>query len=165
MRGLIQVLQPLCRLMSIVSIILLGLLAFPIAYDATMRAFGKPTIWVFETTLYLFIAGGFLANTLAMSSGAHFRVMILAQAFPSLKPALDWLALILTLLFSILLIGTGSYFVWYSWSNDILSASLLEVPLWIPQLAIPIGGVGLFLQTLIHICEGKMPEGKEAIME
>jgi C4-dicarboxylate transporter DctQ subunit len=160
MTGFKTIAEWICQVMTMASMALLGILAFPIAFDATMRALGHPTLWVFEATLYIFIAAGFLGNALAMGSGAHFRVMLLAQLFPRIQPALDWLALLLTLLFAVLLIGAGSYYVWYSWSNAIVSATLLEVPLWIPELALPVGGLGLFLQTLIHIAEGRMPEGE-----
>ena len=65
----------------------------------------------------------------------------------------------LTLAFGFLIIATGSYFVWYSASNAILSATLLEVPLWIPQLAVPLGGIGLVLQTIVQMATGEAPIG------
>lgn len=147
----------LCRVMTGVSLALILLLALPITYDAIMRAFGHPTIWVFEVTVYALIAAGFLANPVAMRSGAHFRVTILQTLFPRWRRALNVFALLMTLLFALILIGAGVYFVWYSWSNAILSATLLEVPLWIPQLALPIGGLGLFLQTLALLLSGREP--------
>jgi C4-dicarboxylate transporter DctQ subunit len=152
----------LCRAMTTISMVIIALMALPITYDATMRAFGHPTIWVFEVTLYALIAAGFLANPLSMKSGAHFRVTILSQLFPSLRRALNIFSLCATMLFALLLIGAGVYFVWYSWTNNILSATLLEVPLWIPQLALPLGGVGLFFQALVLLIQGEEPGQDEA---
>ena len=146
-----------CRAMTMVSMTVVVLLALPITYEATARAFGNPTIWVFEITMYALIVAGFLANPVAMRSGAHFRVTILFKLYPGLSPYLNVFSLLMTLLFSVMLIGAGSYFVWYSYTNDILSASLLEVPLWIPQLALPLGGLGLFVQTLALLITGKEP--------
>ncbi len=153
----------LCRGMTTVSMAVLLMLALPITYDATARAFGHPTIWVFEVSVYALIAAGFLANPVALRTGAHFRVTILHKLFPRLRRALDVFALLMTLLFSMLLIGTGFYFVWYAWHNHILSATMLEVPLWIPQLALPIGGVGLFLQTLALLLSGQSPGEEEDV--
>lgn len=156
---MIRISELVGRAFTYISIALMLLLAIPIAYEAVMRSFGYPTIWVFETTLYAFIFLGFLGNVLAVKSGAHFRVTLLAELFPNARHAFDLLAHFSVLLFSVLIISSGTYFAWYSWSYNTVSASLLEVPMWIPQVAIPLGGVGLFLQTLVAISHG----GKEQI--
>jgi C4-dicarboxylate transporter, DctQ subunit len=149
--------------MTAVSITLMALLCLPIAYEAVARAFGAPTIWVFETTLYAFVFLGFLGNALAVQKGAHFRVTLLIDVFPQSRRVFDAIAQISTLAFAMLIIAAGSYFVWYSLSNGILSATLLEVPLWLPQLAIPLGGLGLFLQTLVTMCEGAAESAEQVI--
>jgi C4-dicarboxylate transporter, DctQ subunit len=152
----------LCNAMTSVSVVLLMLLALPITYDATARAFGHPTIWVFEVTMYALIATGFLANPVATRSGAHFRVTLLHKLFPRWRRALNVFSHLMTLLFAAILVGAGIYFVWYSWSNGIRSATLLGVPLWIPQLALPVGGVGLFLQTLAFLLTGEEPSEEDS---
>ncbi len=151
---MISVARAVGRGMTAVSIVLMALLCLPIAYEAVARAFGAPTLWVFETTLYALIFIGFLGNALAVQSRAHFRVTLLITLFPRFRRGLDLIAHLSTMGFALLLIGTGAYFAWYSWSNAILSATLLDVPLWIPQLAIPIGGLGLFLQSLVVLVAG-----------
>ncbi len=161
--ALVRLCTPVCRAMTAVSTATVLLLALPIAYDATMRYFGRPTIWVFETSMYGLIVAGFLANAAAMRSGAHFRVTVLMKAFPRWRRALNLFSLAMTLLFALLLTAAGCYFVWYSWSNDIVSATLLEVPLWLPQLALPLGGLGLFLQTLLMLLTGEEPS-EEAVL-
>ncbi len=159
--GFVRTLDATGKLMTGCSVVLMIVLALPIVYDALLRALGYPTIWVFETTLYAFIVIGFLGNALAVKRGAHFRVTILAQVFPRAKPALDLISNVSVLLFALLVISSGLYFAWYSWSNTIVSSTLLEVPLWIPNLAIPIGGLGLLLQTVVQMCCG-MPDHGEA---
>lgn len=148
---MIRILEHVGRFFTYISIALMLFLSIPIAYEAVMRSFGHPTIWVFETTLYSFVFLGFLGNVLAVKSGTHFRVTLLADLFPKSRRTFDLLAHFSVLLFAILIISSGTYFAWYSWSYDTVSASLLEIPMWIPQVAIPIGGAGLFLQTLVAI--------------
>lgn len=148
----------LCRAMTAVSMLLIMILALPITYDATMRAFGHPTIWVFEITMYLLIAAGFLANPVATKSGAHFRVTVLHKVFPGWRRVLNLFAHGVTMIFALILVGGGIYFCWYSWSNHIRSATLLGIPLWIPQLALPLGGFGLFLQTFALVLSGEEPD-------
>lgn len=154
---MISAVRAVGRAMTAASIALMVLLCVPIAYEAVARAFGAPTIWVFETTLYAFVFLGFLGNALAVQTGTHFRVTLLIDVFPQSKRVLDAVSQIATLGFAVLIIAAGSYFVWYSWSNAILSATLLEVPLWLPQLAIPLGGLGLFLQTLVMMVSSEEP--------
>lgn len=158
--GLVRVLEGIGQAMTVLSVVLMVLLALPIVYDAVLRAMGYPTIWVFETTLYAFIFLAFLGNALAVKRGAHFRVTIFAQLFPHLKKTFDLISNISVVLFSLLVISSGAYFTWYSWSNSIVSSTLLEVPQWIPNLAVPLGGLGLLTQTLVQMCVG-MPEHSE----
>ncbi|MEZ5652002.1 MAG: TRAP transporter small permease [Burkholderiaceae bacterium] len=141
--------------MTAVSLALMILLCIPITYEAVARAFNAPTIWVFETTLYAFIFLGFLGNALAVRSGAHFRVTLLVDMMPGLKRVFDRIAQLATLAFAALIIASGVYFVNNMFQKQILSATLLEVPLWIPALAIPLGGLGLFLQTLAQMITGE----------
>jgi TRAP-type C4-dicarboxylate transport system permease small subunit len=142
------------RVMIAISIVMMLLLAIPVTFEALMRSFGSPTIWVFETTLYAFIFLVFIGNALAVQSGSHFRVTLLAELFPQFRKQFDLVSHLSVLMFSILIITSGSYFVWYSWSNSIVSATLLEIPMWIPQFAIPLGGLGLFMQTLVVMSDG-----------
>ncbi len=143
--------------MTFIAVTLIVVLCIPITYEAIARSFNAPTIWVFETTLYAFIFLGFLGNSLAVKTGAHFRVTLLAELFPAKRRLFDRFAQLMTLLFALLIIASGIYFMSYSISNDIVSATLLEVPLWIPQLSIPLGGFGLFLETLVQLVSGESP--------
>ena len=159
---------PLARLigkaMTAVSITLMVALCLPVAYEAVARSFGAPTIWVFETTLYAFIFLGFLGNALAVQTNAHFRVTLLPDMFPGARRFFDRLAQVATLLFAVLIIASGFYFVWYQIANEIVSATLLEVPLWIPALAIPLGGIGLFLQTLVQLVTGEIADEAHSVV-
>jgi C4-dicarboxylate transporter DctQ subunit len=143
--------------MAWVGIVIIGLLPFPIAYDAVARFFGEPTIWVFETSLYALIAAAFLANGMALADGAHFRITMLGHVWPGAKKGLDLAALIVTLAFALTLIFASARFVQYSWDVNIHSHSLLEVPQFLPELALPIGAVALALQTLAQLLRGAMP--------
>lgn len=149
--------QGIGNAMTYVSLALMILLCIPIAYEAIARAFGAPTIWVFETTLYAFIFLGFLGNALAVRTGAHFRVTLLADAMPRHERLFNRMSDIATMAFALLIVAAGLYFVGNLVSNGVVSATLLEVPLWIPAMAIPLGGLGLFLQTLVHLLRNDDP--------
>lgn len=152
--AVLQHIDRLGRTMSTCTLILMILLSLLIFYDALMRAAGHPTIWVFESSLYSFIFIGFLGNALAVKRRAHFRVTFLMEVFPRSRKALNLISDTSLLLFGLLLISSGIYFTHYLWSNSVASSSLLEVPMWIPSLAIPLGGLGLVTQTIVSMLGG-----------
>lgn len=153
--------RAISRALTFVAVALVMFLCVPICYEAFLRAANYPTIWVFEITLYAFIFLGFLGNTLAVRKGAHFRVQLMSKIFPRMKVMFDLFAHVMTVIFALLVISSGCYFVWYSVANEIVSATLLEIPMWIPQSAIPIGGLGLLLETIIQMAEGGPQEADE----
>lgn len=155
---LAEQLERIGRVMAWIGMSIIAVLPFPIAYDAVARSMGHPTIWVFEVSLYAFIAAGFLANALALASGAHFRITILGHLFPGFRRWLDTFALLVTFLFALVLIYASVRFVHYSWSFGIRSNSLLSVPQFLPQLVLPLGAAALGLETVSLLLRGRMPE-------
>ena len=143
--------------MAWIGVAFIGILPFPIAYDAIARFFGEPTLWVFETSLYVLVAAAFIANGMTLADGAHFRITMLGYLWPRAKKKLDIAALVVTLLFALTLIVASARFVQYSWDFHIRSNTLLSVPQYLPELALPIGGVALALQTLAQLLRGAMP--------
>ncbi len=147
MRALASYLERIASIMSVAAIGVVALLAFPIFYDALARKAGHPTTWVFETTQYALIAGAFLANAYALRHGNHFRVQVAFGMFPRLRRAFDDLALASALAFGAIVAFAGGMLVHYSYANDIRSATIFSVPLYLPQLMIPLGGTSLALQA------------------
>jgi len=154
-----QVCERACRVLGWIGIVLVSLLAFPIAYDAVARFLGHPTIWVFETSLYALVAAAFLANGIALSSGSHFRITFLSQIFPAWKARLDRCALLITCLFAAAFVYSSAGFVLYSIQFDIRSNTLLSIPQFLPQLALPVGGLALGMQAFAQLLRGQFSDG------
>jgi C4-dicarboxylate transporter, DctQ subunit len=154
---LADLLEAFARALAWIGIAIIGLLPFPIAYDAIARSFGRPTIWVFETSLYAFVIAAFFVNGLALATGAHFRIIMLGHLWPHAKKAIDFAVLAVTFAFALTLIVASARFVQYSWQFDIHSNTLLSVPEYLPELALPIGGLALAVQTLVQFLRGTMP--------
>jgi TRAP-type C4-dicarboxylate transport system permease small subunit len=147
MRTFARFLEHIGQVISVAAVAIVAVLAFPIFYDALARKAGAPTTWVFEMSQYALIAGGFLANAYALKYGNHFRVQVLHSALPRLRRALDDLSLGVTLLFGVIIAYGGGMLVHYSYVNGVRSASILDIPLYVPQAMIPLGGVVLALQA------------------
>lgn len=158
LRPLVRGLRLVGDVMSWSSVGLVLLMAAPIAYEALSRAAGEPSIWVFEITVYTLIAAGFLANSLALRHGAHFRIELMLHLFPNHRQAFNVLALVATLLLAIAVVWAGWVLVAYSLDNNIRSDTLLSVPLYLPQLAVPLGGFALGLEAVAMLIAGDYPE-------
>jgi TRAP-type C4-dicarboxylate transport system permease small subunit len=158
---LIRALDGIGEAMSRVAVAIVALLAFPICYDVVARAIGRPTIWVFEITLYALGAGAFLANAAALKHGTHFRITILVKLFPRWRNRFDQLALLATLAFGLVLAVSGAMFAWQSFSEGVRSATLLSIPLFIPQSELALGGIALVVQSLSMLLAGSEPAPDE----
>lgn len=156
-RPLVRMLRLVGDVMSWSSVALVLLMALPIAYEAMSRAAGYPSIWVFEITVYTLIAAGFLANSVALRHGAHFRIEMMLHLFPNHVRAFNVLALVATLFVAIAVVWAGWVLVEYSLANAIRSDTLLSVPLYLPQLAIPLGGLALGLEAAAMLIAGDYP--------
>ncbi len=156
-----RILYLLGSLSTVASAAIVGLLALPVAYDAVARALRSPTIWIFDTTIYLLIAAAFIGNAYALRTGAHFRMMLLYQLFPSWRRFGDRLAYTATALFAGIVTALSAQHVYAHFMNGMGSGTILNMPLWIPQLAIPLGAAGLTLEALRILVTGDYPETEE----
>lgn len=158
-------LETIGDLLGGVAAAIVMLLAVPVVYDAVARDFGHPTTWGFEVTLYALIAGAFLANAQALRHGNHFRVRVLIALFPRAARWFDWLAWGTTLVFGAVILVAGAMFVQYSYANDIRAPTLLGTPMWIPQSALPLGGLALVLQSAALLLGGRAGHAEPEYVE
>jgi C4-dicarboxylate transporter DctM subunit len=127
-----------------------------VAYEVLMRyLFNSPTVWVMEISIYVTLASTFLSLAYALRQKAHVKVdfvtnylsgrtLILLEIFTSL----------LAILFCLILGWEGAKMAMTSYQNWEVSPSVLRVPVFIPQLFIPLGTILLtleFIRLLIHL--------------
>lgn len=124
-----------------------------INYEVFMRYFlNRPTLWTLEISEYSLVYITFLGAAWVLSKDGHVKIDLL---FKALKPRSQ---IVLNIITSIMGAGLSILFTWYSvqvtWSsyrNLIVSVTDLETPLFLVQLAIPIGCFLLFVQFLRNI--------------
>ncbi len=110
---------------------------------------------------FFLAATTFLALAYTFREGGHIRVTILVHM---LKGKLQRFSLALALFVFITIIAYGSYyssaFVYESWSFKEVSQGYIPIPLWIPQISMPVGLI-IFLIALIDdfilLLSGKTP--------
>ncbi|MCC7326290.1 MAG: TRAP transporter small permease [Burkholderiales bacterium] len=121
-----------------------------IAYSVVMRyALNQPVPWVDELAGYLLVACVMLAAADALRQGEHIAVDIVTERLS--RRARRWTArfgLVAVALSALLLAVQGYDMVAFSRMVGLMSNGYLAVPMWIPQLLVPVGAVLLLLAAL-----------------
>jgi C4-dicarboxylate transporter DctQ subunit len=144
-------LTTVARLICYFAIALILLLPLPVLYEVIADQLEQPPIWVFETTGYAIIMIAFAASGYGLATGHHFKVDLLARRFPELGIPLAMLSGVLEAAFGLILVIAGSMQAYGAFEQDMRSDTLLAVPLFLPMLAFPIGGLAILLQGLAQI--------------
>lgn len=98
---------------------------------------------------YMLVAAVFLGLGPALAGGAMLRVEMVEQRLPApVRRVLDILFHVMALIVS----GIALFWIWQhvasSMRRETIAATWLETPLWVPQLAMPIG-MALLIATLL----------------
>lgn len=135
---------------------------FLIAYSVVMRYFlNAPVTWVDELVGYLLVASVMLAAADALRQGEHIAVDILTERLSLSGRRITALAgFVAVAVAAALLTVEGVDMVAFSHMVGLLSNGHLAVPMWIPQIVVPIGaglmGVAAIV-GFIELVRGKAP--------
>jgi len=108
--------------------------------------------WIEEVSRYLMIWIVFLGAGLALREGMHVAVTLFADLSMGLKPVFKWAAWILTFLFFAAL-------AWYGYKYAMFAArqrsTMLQLPMWIIYLAVPIGSFLCIVHMVLDVLNPK----------
>jgi TRAP-type C4-dicarboxylate transport system permease small subunit len=138
---------------GVVAAAALATIAVSVIIEVIARSvFNAPTIWAVEVSTYAIITTGFLGSALVLRRGRHLEINLLTTR---LSPtAQKWTGVVTDVFgaaFCFVVCFSGIRFVELSQMMGAVSVSELRVPLWIPQLTIPIGFALLGLEFLSRI--------------
>lgn len=125
------------------------------------NVFSKSTFVLEEFVGYATAAAAFFGLAAALRDGELIRVgLVLEFLGPMMRRLVEGVCALLGLL-------TVSFLCWFlirtvlrSWERGTTSTSLLETPLWFPQLLVVLGLIGFGLQMsvhLLHAITGRLP--------
>ena len=127
-------------------------IGFIVSYEVIMRyLFNSPTIWVNEVSRFLQIWATYLALTYSFHKNDFIRITVIYDRLNDKgKKILDFISFIFILIFS-------SFVVYYGWliAYDSLkvgrtSSTILDVPSFLTELAIPLCFAFLVLSCLLY---------------
>ncbi|MDD4229737.1 MAG: TRAP transporter small permease [Aminobacterium sp.] len=133
----------------------LGILAMGIIlfYEVIARyVFNSPTIWAQEVSIILFIWTMLAGAAYTLQVGKHVQIDLLTiRLSKKTQSFLELITSIIGMFFSAYVTLQGVKMLEATLKYHKLSATPLRVPLWIPQLALPVGFGLLTLQFIIII--------------
>lgn len=136
----------------IAAVLVIGMLAI-IGYGVVQRYFfGTPVTWTDELTGYLVVAIVMFGAAETLLRGEHINVDLLtAERHGIAKTIIEiWGNTAVIFVAATLLIATHATLS-YSYNFNIVSNGYLEVPMWIPQSSMLVGGVLLLLAAVMRI--------------
>ena len=141
--------------LALASLALLGSLV-AIGYSVVMRyVFGAPVAWTDELVGYLLVASVMLAAPDALLEGEHISVDIVTERLAARGRKIAYLAgLAAVAATALLLLVEGLRTVEFSHMVGLRSNGDLALPLWMPQLLIPVGALLLMLAALVAFLRG-----------
>ena len=134
------------------GILLMGLM---LCYEVVCRYFFKaPTIWAQETSIYLFIWTMLAGSAYTLQKGKHVRIDLLIEHL-SLRTQhiIEMITSFVGMVFCAIVSWQAYEMIAASVGYDKVSATLLRVPMWIPQMALLLGFVLLTFQFALIIAE------------
>lgn len=118
-----------------------------------------------DLTAWSVVAAGFLPLAYTFRNGRHIRVTLLIDRAGRFRPAMQLIVLVVGLFFTGYLTYSSIDMVWDSVRFDDLTQGLINIPLWIPQISIPIGASILciaILDDVVGLVFGKAPSSMRA---
>lgn len=138
---------------SVVAAVALATIAVSVIIEVVARSiFNAPTLWAVEISTYAIITAGFLGSALVLRRGRHLEINLFTSRLSLTSQ--KWMGVITDVCgagFCFLVCLSGVRFVELSQVMGAVSVSELRIPLWIPQLTIPVGFGLLGLEFLSRI--------------
>jgi TRAP-type C4-dicarboxylate transport system permease small subunit len=150
---LIRAIDGLCLAGAVLGAGLLAFIAAGVFYEVVVRyVFNAPTEWSLEITTYALVWAGFLAAGYTHQYRRHVRVDLLVERLsPGTQRRLAVWTELAALAVSALIVVYGARFVYESYVTEATSVSPLRVPLYLPELAVPIGALLVALQCAVGV--------------
>ena len=135
-----KLLDRLATASGVAAAVALLMIAVVILAQIAARLLGTQIPAADDFAAWSMAASAFLALPYALQHGEHIRVTLILQRLSGrTERVVETLATAMGLLLSVWAAWHACTFVFDSWRYDEVAQGVLRVPLWIPQIAMPIG--------------------------
>lgn len=152
LRALVERCNYALGMVSGLGILVMGLI---LTYEVFVRyVFNAPTIWVQETSIYLYMWTMLAAGSYTLQKRKHVHVDLLVERLPARPRAvLEAITDLFGTLFCAVVSMQAYQMIEATVRFGKVSATPLRVPLWIPQSALLMGFVLLTFQFAFHFLD------------
>ena len=127
-------------------------IGFIVSYEVIMRyLFNSPTIWVNEVSRFLQIWATYLALTYSFHKRDFIRITVIYDRLNETgKKILDFISFIFIIIFSCFVVYYGWLIAYDSLKVGRTSSTILDVPSFLTELAIPLCFAFLVLRVILE---------------
>lgn len=139
-------------LVFIASLMMAGLMII-VCVDLTLRYFfNSPLLWGTEVTEILLLYITFLGMAWVFREDGHVVIDVFtSQITGRKKKILDGISYFLVGIVAAVLVYYGFYTVYDHFRRGVFNPTVIETPIWLIIVVIPVGSVPLFLEVLIKV--------------
>lgn len=149
MKALSYLLLALAWIAALLFLLAGGMLTYEVA---ARYLFIAPTIWAAELSQLCLIWGTLIAMPWLLAANRHIAVDVLTERLNRTGRRLcQALAMVAIAAFSAVVAWKGGGIFLESFERGRTTGSMLDLPIWISELAVPVGFALLFLQALVEI--------------
>lgn len=123
-----------------------------LTYEVMARYFfTAPTIWAAELSQLCLIWGSLIAMAWALGARRHIAVDAVVRLLPDgVRRLTETFAMLAVAAFSAMVTWKGWTIFYDSFERGRTTGSMLDLPTWVSELAVPLGFALLFIQALIE---------------
>ena len=145
-----KILDAVTKIVAVIAGILILMPALMVFYEVVMRGlFNAPTEWSIELSVYCVLIAGFLGMSVTYAAGKHIHVdIVVGSLSPRTRCFIEVFTTCVGIFFCAVFVMESFDMAILSLEMDNTSPSTLRTPMWIPQMALPIGMGLLLLQSV-----------------
>jgi C4-dicarboxylate transporter DctQ subunit len=123
-----------------------------LTYEVVARYFFvRPTIWAAELSQLCLIWGCLMGMAWLLSARRHIAVDAVIQQLPEqAQRVIEAAAMVVVAVFSAMVVWKGFDIFWDSFERGRTTGSMLDMPIWVAEVPVPLGFALLFIQALIE---------------
>lgn len=146
-----KILDAVTKIVAVIAGILILMPALMVFYEVVMRGlFNAPTEWSIELSVYCVLIAGFLGMSVTCAAGKHIHVdIVVGSLSPRTRCFIEVFTTCVGIFFCAVFVMESFDMAILSLEMDNTSPSTLRTPMWIPQMALPIG-MGLLLLQFVR---------------
>ncbi len=121
--------------------------------------FNRPDMFTDVISAYLQVGIVFLGSAYTLKAGGHIRITMVPDLLPAgARRLIETITNLLGSVFLGFFAWEGWVLVWTSFTTYQRDFTLLQTPLYLPQIVIPLGLTAFFLQFALDTCQSLMPQ-------